>query len=188
MMKPAHFLPKPHATNIEIIGSIMTIYQDKPVLVIGAGISGLLLAQSLSQHGIPARVFERDADLETRGAGWGLTLNWSLPALRSLLPEDLVNRLPEAYVDRSAVVEGHSSAFPFFDLSTGELIVSTPKAPESSRIRVTRQGLRDILATGINIEVDGNQEPSYSVPLTFVLVEQGTKGNNIQPRIRHRDV
>jgi hypothetical protein len=167
MMKPAQFLPKPHATYVERVLSAMSATQDQPVLIIGAGISGLLLAQSLSQHGIPARVFERDADLETRGAGWGLTLNWSLPALRSLLPEDLVNCLPEAYVDRSAVAEGLSSAFPFFDLSTGELIASTPKAPESSRIRVTRQGLRDILATGIGIEVDGSREPSNSVPLTF---------------------
>jgi hypothetical protein len=155
MMKPAQFLPKPLAINVERVLSVMSSKLDQPVLIIGAGISGLLLAQSLKQHGIPARVFERDTDLETRGAGWGLTLNWSLPALRSLLPGDLVDRLPEAYVDRSAVAEGFSSAFPFFDLSTGDLIASTPKAPESSRIRVTRQGLRDILATGIDVEVDG---------------------------------
>ena len=126
---------------------------NQPVLIIGAGISGLLLAQSLTRHGIPVRVFERDADLETRGAGWGLTLNWSLPALQSLLPEHIFNRLPEAYVDREAVKQGLSSTFPIFDLSTGELKASTPKAPEASRVRVTRQGLRGLLATGIIVEV-----------------------------------
>jgi flavin-dependent dehydrogenase len=131
----------------------MATSRDRPVLIIGAGISGLLLAQSLTRHDIPVRVFERDADLETRGVGWGLTLNWSLPALQSLLPEHLFNRLTEAYVDREAVNQGLSSTFPFFDLSTGELKASTPKAPEGSRIRVTRQGLRDVLATGINVEV-----------------------------------
>ncbi|KAG8670431.1 hypothetical protein FPOAC1_009845 [Fusarium poae] len=131
----------------------MAIPQDqKPVLIVGAGISGLLLAQSLTQHKIPVRVFERDANLETRGVGWGLTLNWSLPALQSLLPEHLYSRLPEAYVDREAIKGGLSSRFPFFDLATGELKASTPTAPEASRIRVTRQGLRNILASGINVE------------------------------------
>ncbi|KAJ4138450.1 hypothetical protein NW768_002284 [Fusarium equiseti] len=125
---------------------------NQPVLIIGAGISGLLLAQNLTRHGIPIRVFERDADLETRGVGWGLTLNWSLPALQDLLPEHIFNRLPEAYVDREAVKQGLSSTFPFFDLSTGELKASTPKAPEASRVRVTRQGLRGLLATGIDVE------------------------------------
>ncbi|OBS22627.1 hypothetical protein FPOA_08962 [Fusarium poae] len=131
----------------------MAIPQDqKPVLIVGAGISGLLLAQSLTQHKIPVRVFERDANLETRGVGWGLTLNWSLPALQSLLPEHLYSRLLEAYVDREAIKGGLSSRFPFFDLATGELKASTPTAPEASRIRVTRQGLRNILAGGINVE------------------------------------
>ncbi|KAF5637810.1 zeaxanthin epoxidase chloroplastic [Fusarium sp. NRRL 52700] len=126
--------------------------EDRPVLIVGAGISGLLLAQSLSRHGIPFRVFERDTDLETRGVGWGLTLLWTLPVLKDLLPEHLFDRLPEAYVDQEAVTQGLSSSFPFFDLSTGELKASVPKAPEAERVRVTRQGLRDLLATGIDIE------------------------------------
>ncbi|CEI70419.1 hypothetical protein FVEN_g1075 [Fusarium venenatum] len=129
-----------------------TSQDQQPVLIIGAGISGLLLAQSLTQHKIPVRVFERDANLETRGVGWGLTLNWSLTALQSLLPKHLYSRLPEAYVDREAIKEGLSPRFPFFDLATGELKASTPTASEASRIRVTRQGLRDILASGINVE------------------------------------
>ncbi|KAF5534088.1 zeaxanthin epoxidase chloroplastic [Fusarium napiforme] len=126
--------------------------EDRPVLIIGAGISGLLLAQSLSRHGIPFRVFERDTDLETRGVGWGLTLLWTLPVLKDLLPRDLFDRLPEAYVDREAVTQGLSSSFPFFDLSTGELKAAVPKAPEAERVRVTRQSLRALLATGIDIE------------------------------------
>ncbi|KAG4272664.1 hypothetical protein FPRO04_10406 [Fusarium proliferatum] len=126
--------------------------KDQPVLIIGAGISGLLLAQSLSRHGIPFRIFERDTDLETRGVGWGLTLLWTLPVLKDLLPEHLFSRLPEAYVDCQAVTQGLSSSFPFFDLSTGELKASVPKAPEAERVRVTRQGLRALLATGIDIK------------------------------------
>ncbi|KAF5976982.1 zeaxanthin epoxidase chloroplastic [Fusarium coicis] len=130
----------------------MTPTKDRPVLIIGAGISGLLLAQSLSRHGVPFRVFERDTDLETRGVGWGLTLLWTLPVLKDILPEHLFDRLPEAYVDREAVTQGLSSSFPFFDLSTGELKASVPRAPETERVRVTRQSLRALLATGIDIE------------------------------------
>ncbi|KAF9871852.1 FAD binding domain-containing protein [Colletotrichum karsti] len=123
-----------------------------PVIIIGAGVSGLLLAQFFRKNGIPFRIFERDTDLTTRGVGWGLTLHWSLPALRALLPEDLVSRLPEAYVDRAAVARGEASAFPFFDLSTGELKGASPRAPESLRIRVTRERLRRLVATDIDIQ------------------------------------
>ena len=124
----------------------------KPVLIVGAGISGLLLAQSLRKSGVAFRIFERDADLTTRGVGWGLTLHWCLPALRRLLPEDLVRRLPEAYVDRDAVARGEASTFPFYDLATGTLQQSS-HVPESHRIRVTRQRLRALLCTGLDIQV-----------------------------------
>ncbi|OHW99499.1 FAD binding domain-containing protein [Colletotrichum incanum] len=128
-----------------------------PVVIIGAGVSGLLLAQYLRKTNVPFRVYERDTDLTTRGVGWGLTLHWSLPALRSLLPDDLVARLPEAYVDRAAVARGEASAFPFFDLSTGELKGASPRAPESLRIRVTRERLRRLVATDINIQCSGER-------------------------------
>ncbi|GAB1321015.1 hypothetical protein MFIFM68171_11225 [Madurella fahalii] len=122
------------------------------ILIVGAGVSGLLLAQYLRKTGVPFRIFERDTDLASRDLGWGLTLHWSLPALRSLLPEHLVLRLPEAYVDRAAVEEGRASTFPFFDLSTAELKASTPAATESQRIRVTRAGFRRLLAAGLDIQ------------------------------------
>ncbi|KAK7409145.1 hypothetical protein QQX98_008695 [Neonectria punicea] len=140
-----------------------TASPELPVLIIGAGISGLVLAQRLRREGIPSRVFERDADLTTRGVGWGLTLHWSLPALRELLPDNLVQRLPDAYVERAAVETGASSAFPFFNLTTGEMTATTPKAPESQRIRVTRERLRQLLATEIEIEAVETQSDSLDV-------------------------
>lgn len=124
-----------------------------PVIIIGAGISGLLLAQHLRQQGIPFRIFERDTDLNTRGVGWGLTLNWSLPMLRSLISPDLLSRLPETYVDREGIAAGIAPRFPFYDLSTGELKATTPPLPETVRVRVTRERLRKWLATDIYVEV-----------------------------------
>lgn len=156
--------------------------ETSPVLIVGAGISGLLLAQHLRKQNIAFRIFERDGDLKTRGVGWGLTLHWSLPALRSLLPQDLVQRLPEAYVDKAAVADGLSSTFPFFDLSTGELKAATPKAAESDRIRVTRQGLRGLLATDIDIEVSISALlPARSVTLTFTQWQKGLSSISSNP-------
>jgi hypothetical protein len=126
---------------------------DKPVLIVGAGISGLLLAQHLRHKGIPFKIFDRHVDINENGVGWGLTILWSLPALRSLLPEDIFNRLPEAYVDREAVGDGLVSRFPFFDLSTGELQASPPQPSMAEGVRVSRQKFRHLLATGLQIQV-----------------------------------
>ncbi|KAH7087742.1 hypothetical protein FB567DRAFT_442142 [Paraphoma chrysanthemicola] len=127
-------------------------HDSLPVIIIGAGISGLLLAQLLRKYRVPFQIFERDYDLTTRGLGWGLTLHWSLPALQDLLPDDLLKRLPDTYVDRASVERGNSSTFPFFDLSTGDLKWSSPKAPKNQRVRVTRERLRGLLSTGIDVK------------------------------------
>lgn len=126
---------------------------DLPVIIIGAGISGLLLAQQLRKSNTRYQIFERDSDFSTRGAGWGLTLHWSLPALRTLLPAELMSQIPDTYVDRAAVERGESSTFPFFDLTTGVLRSSSPRVEESQRIRVTRERLRKLLATDIDVKV-----------------------------------
>lgn len=128
-----------------------------PVLIIGAGPSGLLLAQSLRRRGVPFRIFERDGDFTTRGIGWGLTLNWALPIMRELLPDglgdpDTLRNL--ACVDRKAVEDGDVSRFPYYNLTTAERITAAPPAPETHRLRVTRQRLRTLLATKLDIEVE----------------------------------
>lgn len=163
----------------------------QPVIVIGAGVSGLLLAQHLREWQIPFRVFERDLGHAYRGVGWGLSLHWSLPAVRRLLPDDLVRRLPEAYVDRLAVENGESSAFPFFDLASGELVAETPKAPESDRIRVSRQRLLQILATGIDVQVRGfgisKSSRGKNLLLTLPLARSGGKPSpNTSPQATTR--
>ncbi|PWY84764.1 FAD binding domain protein [Aspergillus heteromorphus CBS 117.55] len=122
---------------------------ELPVLIAGAGISGLLLAQHLQQQGVPFRLFEQDAAIDTRSGGWGLTLHWGLPALRELLPDHLVARLPETYVNKVAAARGDTGRFQFFDLQTGSALYSVPAA---ERIRVSRVRLRQLLATGLDIQ------------------------------------
>ena len=120
-----------------------------PILIIGAGISGLTLAQACRKQNLPYRLFERDSSATHRSAGWGLTLNWALPSFKELIPEDILPRLPETYVNKAAVDAGEKGSFTFFDLSTGE---AKWNVPASERIRVSRERLRKLMLTGLKIE------------------------------------
>jgi 2-polyprenyl-6-methoxyphenol hydroxylase-like FAD-dependent oxidoreductase len=122
------------------------------VLIIGAGITGLVLAQSLKKHSIPFTIFERDPSVTFRGRGWGLTIHWSLNDFISLLPQHLIDRLPEVYVDPEASAKGENGNFLFFDLRTGE---ARWKVPPAKRIRVSRERLRALLLDGLDIQVCG---------------------------------
>jgi 2-polyprenyl-6-methoxyphenol hydroxylase-like FAD-dependent oxidoreductase len=67
---------------------------DLPILIIGAGISGLAMAQGLLKSGIPFRIYERDSALNTRLQGYRFRIHGSgQEALASLLQPDLYNRL-----------------------------------------------------------------------------------------------
>src|SRR4051812_30860009 len=67
------------------------------VLIAGAGLSGLALAQGLRKHGHTAEVFERDADL-TRKTGYMLHMNgFGGEGLRTCLPDELY----DLYLDTS---------------------------------------------------------------------------------------
>lgn len=128
----------------------MTGRMEPHILIIGAGITGLTLAQALKTQNIPFTVFERDADPFSRGRGWGLTIHWALDTFLSLLPQQVIARLPECYVDPVAVEEGENGKFLLFDLNTGE-----PKwqVPAARRMRVSRERLRALLMDGIDIKV-----------------------------------
>lgn len=45
------------------------------VLIVGAGLGGLTLAQSLRKQGITFEIFERDADRDARSQGWAIALH-----------------------------------------------------------------------------------------------------------------
>ena len=123
--------------------------QDK-VLIVGAGITGLVLGQALKRLGIAYSIFERDPSVSARGRGWGLTIHWALDTLIALLPEEIVNRLPETYVDPEATQKGENGNFLFFDLRSGE---ARWKVPPNKRIRLSRERLRALLFDGLDVQV-----------------------------------
>lgn len=130
---------------------------DSHILIIGAGITGLLLAQALRKRNqdnppITFSIYERDGDPLARGAGWGLTLHWALGQFKSLLPEYLVERLHEAFVDQDSAARGDLGNFRLFNLETGQDDFMTP-ASDSPRHRFTREKLRRLLMDGLDIKV-----------------------------------
>jgi 2-polyprenyl-6-methoxyphenol hydroxylase-like FAD-dependent oxidoreductase len=69
----------------------------KPVLIIGAGVVGLTLAQGCREAGIPFQIFEQNEEKSKRNEGWGLSLHWSLKSLERTIGHELAARLPEVW-------------------------------------------------------------------------------------------
>jgi 2-polyprenyl-6-methoxyphenol hydroxylase-like FAD-dependent oxidoreductase len=75
----------------------------RPVLISGAGLGGLLLAQSLRSHGIPFRLYERDAAGASRGQGYRIRLSVDgISALEQVLDPAHYARVREGCTDLGA--------------------------------------------------------------------------------------
>ncbi|KAI1158603.1 FAD/NAD(P)-binding domain-containing protein [Nemania serpens] len=67
----------------------MVINSGKPhVLIVGAGLSGLALAQCLRKQGIPFEIFDRDTNISTR-QGWAIAIHSILDDLSSSFSSDM---------------------------------------------------------------------------------------------------
>lgn len=119
-----------------------------PIIIIGGGLVGLSLAQALKKRNIPATVYERDTepDSKERG-GWAVTIHWAQEALRNCLPENLFQSLYNIQVDpEQAKVD--TGKFMFLNLET---LVPKYQIPPSKRLRINRAMFRHALTQGIDI-------------------------------------
>jgi 2-polyprenyl-6-methoxyphenol hydroxylase-like FAD-dependent oxidoreductase len=120
-----------------------------PVLIIGAGITGLLIAQGLKKANINYKIFDVEPSAQSyRRRDWGMSIHWSRPLLEKLLPQELWNRLPEIQVDPSFDAAAEYS-IPFYNAKTGELLKT---APTPNAIRASRRKMRDFCAQGIEVQ------------------------------------
>ncbi|PNP40777.1 hypothetical protein TGAMA5MH_07217 [Trichoderma gamsii] len=122
----------------------MTV-NDKPVLIIGAGVVGLTLAHGLKKANIPFEIYERDANIDARGQGWAITLHWVLQYLREIIDEETFAGLDDVQVDPETG-RNDTGNFIFINLKTKE-----PKfyIPPNARRRVNREKLRRLLLKNV---------------------------------------
>lgn len=128
------------------------------VLIIGAGITGLTIAQGLKTRNIPFTVFETETRNVSRPREWTMGVHWGLQLLDELLPQHLKNRLPEASVDASLDYGKYPNNAPrIYDGLSGscmmEVIVKNEDGTPGRDMRVSRRRLRALCAEGIDVQV-----------------------------------
>ncbi|KAB5566037.1 hypothetical protein GE09DRAFT_958984 [Coniochaeta sp. 2T2.1] len=129
----------------------------KPILISGAGLASLLLAQSLRLSGIPFKIFERDASFAFRAQGYRLRLsNEGIDAIESVLGKEHFQR----FWDKCGKTVGASMAV--FDAVTGESISSAPPAVQTARganvIGISRGDMRQIFAAGCEDHIEWSKQ------------------------------
>ena len=135
----------------------MTRPITKPVLIIGAGLSGLSTARLLTQYNIPVIVFEQSSP--ERSQGYSITIrDWAFKPLLSDLGETCVGDLERAVaVDRSLGGCGWID-LTLRDNSTGvTLLAPEPPKPgetEQAMFRANRTALRSWLGKGVDLRYE----------------------------------
>ncbi|KAK4164788.1 FAD-dependent urate hydroxylase [Cladorrhinum sp. PSN259] len=116
------------------------------VLIIGAGISGLTLAQLLRKQDVPFEIFERDMSHTSRGVGYAIGLYNLEETFGDLLPDDLPPFQTTCHLLPLALPSQFRLYFPDGNA------VGIQDTPETPCIRVNRLKLRKLLSTNINIQ------------------------------------
>lgn len=141
------------------------------ILIIGAGLTGLILAQALRklQHLaslnnntnntttpppplITYEIFERDPRAFFRGGGWSLTIHWALTDLQNLLPDEIMQNFETCLVNRDAAAAGQAGNFQFLNLCTSEIVEAWP-IPRGAASRVSREKILELLMRGVDVRV-----------------------------------
>ncbi|KAL4765292.1 FAD-dependent oxidoreductase [Aspergillus foveolatus] len=107
------------------------------IIIVGAGTTGLLLAQGLKQAGIKATVYERETP----------EMHWGAQSVNKLLSPELRGRIKEAWTDPT-VPDNSFYELPIYAGHSGELLGKTP----DRSMRVTRRKMRKLFSEGIDIQ------------------------------------
>ncbi|MFD6156452.1 FAD-dependent oxidoreductase [Nocardia sp. NPDC060256] len=125
---------------------------DLHVVVAGAGLGGLALAQGLRRAGISVAVYEKDPTPEFRDQGYRIRINADgITALRAVLT-------PEAFEVFAATAGNPGTRMNTFDqqlnLLHAQELPSVAGLPGGGHLAVNRRTLRQILATGLDTAIN----------------------------------
>ncbi|KAK7996257.1 FAD/NAD(P)-binding domain-containing protein [Apiospora marii] len=121
---------------------------DLPVLIIGAGSTGLAIAHGLKKANIAYKVFEQDPTPKPRNArDWAIGCHWSYPILAGLIGEEKWARIIETQTDPNTPTKA-SDACPVINGKTGEIIRHVPL---NNFYRLVRSRFRAFMAEDIDV-------------------------------------
>ncbi|KAK4555863.1 hypothetical protein LTR86_007083 [Recurvomyces mirabilis] len=124
---------------------------DVDVLVIGAGVVGLALAQGLRKAGLRMAICEQDSDdtYHGRPRDWGITLHWGFELIAKLLPSELHSRIDEILCDPFYKQSEQDADLVTYAGHTGEVLIRTPASNARS---VSRKKIRRLFSQGLEIQ------------------------------------
>ncbi|KAJ5724889.1 FAD binding domain-containing protein [Penicillium malachiteum] len=127
----------------------MSPSKQLPVIISGAGIVGLTLAQALKKENISFQIYERDTHLHARSAGWGISIYCAHPALADCMPSGFAEELCSVQVDLQHELTDVGSVFLNLETAKPRFVI-----PSNFRRRVSREKLRKLLTAGIDVNRD----------------------------------
>ncbi|KXH43094.1 early conidial development-2 [Colletotrichum simmondsii] len=120
------------------------------VLIIGAGLSGLTLAQILRKNNISFSIFERDSRADARAQGWAIALHGPLLAeLSASMPADLGSI---EQTNHLSPLDHIPAQFVFYDVSKPSWRVGVTDDETGKIVRANRQRLRDWLLQHLPVQ------------------------------------
>ncbi|KAM5347984.1 hypothetical protein ACJ41O_007808 [Fusarium nematophilum] len=125
---------------------------DLHVIIIGAGITGLIVAQGLKRLGICYSIFEKEVCLNYRSNEWTMAIHWSLDRLEKMLPPEVFSQLPLISCNPAVPIEA-GGLYPIIQAETGHLLTGVPY---DKGLRVSRSRMRALCSEGIEVHYGKN--------------------------------
>ncbi|KAK4163754.1 hypothetical protein QBC43DRAFT_263623 [Cladorrhinum sp. PSN259] len=116
------------------------------VAIIGAGVTGLLLAHGLQKNGFPVTVYDKEAYVGERVREWTMIVHWALSLIHDILPDDILADVNTAYTD--PISPESSEPIPFYNGTTGEVAFHVGGRAR----RLSRNRFRRLCTRGLNVQ------------------------------------
>jgi flavin-dependent dehydrogenase len=131
------------------------------VLILGAGLSGLLLAQALMRQGISFDIYERDEGLQARFQGYAIGISGKVPSghpgtmilTRNRIIDDILGCVPEGLPPIDTVSHLYLLTLrPQLNFFSGDKKFVGEATDDPKVLFANRSRLRSWLATGLDIK------------------------------------